>query len=129
MYCKPGTVHLWSNVGLWSGLRSFKLRTQKTSAGASSLHPVTGITYHDPHDFIVLSLFDGSFHVIYEVSSEPTLETPVSGMGPDLSSWALSSSSRAVFLQSEKQATEDDMGRMSGMISYDEASTVAWVHE
>ncbi|ETW79260.1 hypothetical protein HETIRDRAFT_478665 [Heterobasidion irregulare TC 32-1] len=129
VYCKPGTVHLWSNVGLWSGLRSFKLRTQKTSAGASSLHPVTGITYHDPHDFIVLSLFDGSFHVIYEVSSEPTLETPVSGMGPDLSSWALSSSARAVFLQSEKQATEDDMGRMSGMISYDEASTVAWVHE
>ncbi|THH15736.1 hypothetical protein EW146_g4774 [Bondarzewia mesenterica] len=133
VYCKPGIVHLWSKNsgdGSWSGSRTFILRTQRTSNAASSLHPATGIQYYECHDILVLSLFDGSFHVIYDISSEPTLQAQVDKVVPGLRSWDLSSISRSVYVQTEgKATTEIDMNRISGMVSYDNMSTVAWVHE
>ncbi|KAG6824460.1 hypothetical protein H0H93_002012, partial [Arthromyces matolae] len=128
VHCKPGRVFLWcetsSDIG-WSGSRSFTLETQKLSVGSSSLHPPSGIQYIPRKDLLVLTLFDGSFHIIYNFSSEPSLTPPSSD---DLvTSESLSRAVRAVFSQAEDDVDFDVMNRITGFTSYDGFGTFIWV--
>ncbi|KAI0316777.1 putative zinc-finger of transcription factor IIIC complex-domain-containing protein, partial [Amylostereum chailletii] len=107
------------------------LQTQKLSAGCSSIHPVSGIQYVAEIDTLVLSLYDGSFHTIYSISSGPSLDPP---SGVDTVSLPTSSSlsalSRAIFHRSEnKPVRRVDMNRIDGMVSYDAARAFLWVYQ
>jgi len=130
VYCKPGTVHLWSpssGSAVWSGDLTINLKTQKRSVGSSRLHPVTGLQYITGRDALIISLFDGSFHAIRNLSTSPTIEDDSENT---LTSKLLSSAVRSVFSRVEQeQITFSDVNRTSGMVSYDDAGVLAWVHE
>ncbi|KAI0064060.1 hypothetical protein BV25DRAFT_1869513 [Artomyces pyxidatus] len=130
--CKVGTVHLWTAydaTGGWCGTHSMTLQRQDISIDSSPLHPVSGLQYLAKDDILVLSLFDGTFRVIYSLSTSPTFLPP----GGDMtfpSATDLSLLARSVFVQTEKEVvTRLDVNRISGLVSFDNASTVAWVHE
>ncbi|KAG5724095.1 Profilin-2, partial [Termitomyces sp. T112] len=130
VYCKPGKVFLWchssSNLG-WSGSLSYRLKTQKLSVGSSSLHPASGIQYIARQDLLILTLFDGSFHVIYNLSGEPTMTPPMNDTL--VTSEKLSQAVRSVFVQTENDVDSCDMNRVTGLTSYDGSSTFIWVQE
>ncbi|KAF7796903.1 hypothetical protein EIP86_008088 [Pleurotus ostreatoroseus] len=131
VFTKPGTVHLWSALfenPLWNGVRTILLQTQKLTIGSSSLSPVSGIAYSPARDALVLSLADGSFHVVSSMSTNPSLcvTDPVGG----LSSGALSSAARADFLKIEEEPRKNsDVNATHGMVTYDQSSFYLWIHE
>lgn len=98
--------------------------------GASSLYPVSGIEYFATRDTLVVTLSDGTFHVIYQVSTNPVLEVPVDDQVDYPTSLGLSNLSRAVFAQTEGKAVRKvDINHIRGLAGYDGLSTVAWIHE
>lgn len=104
------------------------LETQKNSIGSSSLYPVSGMTYIRSSDALVLCLFDGSFHVIHGISIDPSY-FPSSPSSP-LTGTNLSATVRSIFSQVEMgDIRSTDVNRTSGMMPYDNSSTVVWVHE
>lgn len=104
------------------------LRTQKLSVGSSSLHPTSGIHYIRSEDVLVLSLFDGSFHVLHNVSSDPSWTSTIPNYS--LTSEKLSAASRSVFSEVEQgEISYSDVNRICGMIPYDSSATILWVHE
>ncbi|KAH9074878.1 transcription factor IIIC subunit delta N-term-domain-containing protein [Lactarius deliciosus] len=131
---RPGIVQLWNEQndrGAWSGLRSFQLRRQAISSGSSMVYPPSGLIYSSERDAVVLSLFDGSFHIIYNVSSSPAVTLPIEATEQDkLTSSYLSSMSRKVFVQVEGGAVPRvEMNRISGMVSFAGFPIVCWAHE
>ncbi|KAH9172208.1 transcription factor IIIC subunit delta N-term-domain-containing protein [Lactarius sanguifluus] len=131
---RPGIVQLWNEKndrGAWSGLRSFQLRRQAISSGSSTVYPPSGLIYSPERDAVVLSLFDGSFHIIYNVSSSPDVMPPIEATEQDkLASSYLSSMSRKVFVQVEGGAVlHVEMNRISGMVSFAGFPIVCWAHE
>ena len=93
-------------------------------------YPPSGLVYSPERDAIVLSLFDGSFHVIYSVSSSPTVMQPTEATEQDnLTSRNLSSMSRHVFVQVEGAVPHVEMNRISGMVSFAGFPVVCWTHE
>jgi general transcription factor 3C protein 4 len=131
VHCKPGMVHLWSLATAgspWSGSRSFTLRTQRFSVGSSSLCPASGINYLRREDALLVTLSDGSFHVIDKLSTGPSMGP----WGPDaiLTSERLSGISRSVFTQAEHGNIENtDVNNIRGQSCYDNFGTIIWVHE
>lgn len=123
-------VHLWSPpdpLGRWSGYRRLVLQNQKLSVGSSSFHPVSGIHYVHHEDALIISLFDGSFHVVHNISHEPSWSPQLNA---SFTSESLSQVSRSVFIRAERRAMGNaDMNRISGMVSYDGSATVIWLHE
>jgi general transcription factor 3C protein 4 len=95
------------------------------------LYPPSGLVYSPEHDALVMSLIDGSFHVIYDISSAPTTKPPVgSTKQPSFSSSDLSSISRGVFIQVEGGAiSHAEMNRINGMVSFAGFPIVSWAHE
>jgi hypothetical protein len=137
IHCKASFVHLWSspaqNSG-WNGSRTLTLQTQKLSVGSSSMCPVSGITYLRQEDAAIAALSDGSFHVIYNLFTDPSwTPPPPSGSlqkNPFTSSGKLSSVSRSVFSQAEEGKNQKaDVNRINGMTLYDDFGTIAWLHE
>ncbi|KAI0675674.1 putative zinc-finger of transcription factor IIIC complex-domain-containing protein [Trametes maxima] len=130
MVHKTGTLNLWSAPSpqsRWSGRKELALRTQKRCAGSSALFPASGICYVPNRDLTVVSLSDGSFHVVHKLSVEPTLDSPTSEAA---SSGMLSAASRSVFLHSEaERMTSQDVDRINGMTAYDDGSTFMWTYE
>ena len=131
---KPGVVHLWPEqsptaVGAtWEDPRTILLQNQKISVGSSALLSVSGAFYERKHDSLVISLYDGSFHVIAGLSSDPSYVTTNSLLG--ISTESISRTARTLFTRAEARQTQKaDMNCMSGMMSYDESSTVVWAHE
>jgi general transcription factor 3C protein 4 len=94
-------------------------------------YPPSGLIYSPEHDAVVLSLFDGGFHVIHSVSSSPTVTQPTEATEQDkLTSSNLSSMSRKVFVQVEGGAVPHvEMNRISGMVSFAGFPIVCWTHE
>jgi general transcription factor 3C protein 4 len=94
-------------------------------------YPPSGLIYSPERDAVVLSLFDGSFHVIYSVSSSPTVTPPTEATEQDsLASSNLSSMARKVFAQVEGDALPYvEMNRISGMVSFAGFPIVCWTHE
>jgi general transcription factor 3C protein 4 len=135
VHCKPGVVHLWSAFPLaqnaplpWSDSREIHLQTQRVSIGSSSLYPVSGMMYIRSSDALILCLFDGSFHTIHRLASDPSYLPQDSSSS--LISEKLSTTSRSIFAQAEmRNIQSSDVNRTSGMMSYDGFSTVAWAHE
>ncbi|KAG5645399.1 hypothetical protein DXG03_006352 [Asterophora parasitica] len=133
VYTKPGILYLWCppspNIG-WTGYRSFRLQTQKLSVSSSALHPSSSVQYIRPLDALLLTLFDGSFHVFHNLSSEPST-TPRStpGFKEPVTSENLSNASRSIFIQSEEGVEFSDMNRITGLTSYDGSSTFIWIQE
>jgi hypothetical protein len=127
---RPGVVQLWAEERdgrPWSGLRSFSLSRYGISSGSSMLYPPSGLVYSLEHDALVMSLIDGSFHVIYNISSAPTIEPPV---GSTQQPSDLSSISRGVFIQVEGGTiSRAEMNRINGMVSFAGFPTVSWAHE
>ncbi|KAF8066594.1 transcription factor IIIC subunit delta N-term-domain-containing protein [Lyophyllum atratum] len=130
VHCKPGMLYLWSppspNIG-WSGYRAFRLRTQKLSAGSSSLHPASGIEYIRRLDVLLLTLFDGSLHAFHSLSGEPSM-TPKTTEDP-VTSQSLSKAVRSVFVRSEQTVDFSVMNRITGLASYDGSATFIWIQE
>jgi len=131
VYTKPGIVHLWSqptSESTWSGARTLFLQTQKLSVGSSAISPVSGISYVLHRDALILALFDGSFHVIHNLSVEPSW---CSSLADDtLTSAELSRTSRELFAKMTPAGITDmDVNRISGMESYDLQSTLVWIYE
>lgn len=103
------------------------LRTQKRSVGSSALYLASGICYIPSRDLAIVSLSDGSFHVVHRLSVDPTLDPPTSEA---VSSDALSAASRAVFVHTEPEKMSlKDVDRINGMTSYDDSSTFMWTYE
>ncbi|PPQ73141.1 hypothetical protein CVT24_009134 [Panaeolus cyanescens] len=132
----PGVITLWSatetydaDPAFWTGHRTLRVQSQKISADSSPFHPVSGINYIPKRDVLIVTLFDGSFHVIRDFSTNPNwAEHPV----PDepLTSGVLSGVSRAIFKKVEKGSVDrGDMVQMNGSVAYDDNSTLAWVYE
>ncbi|KAI0331648.1 hypothetical protein GY45DRAFT_1369805 [Cubamyces sp. BRFM 1775] len=130
IFHKAGTLHLWqpsAPLSAWSGCKVLVLRTQKRSVGSSALCPASGICYVPSRDLAIVSLSDGSFHVVHRLSVDPTLDPPPSEA---VSSDALSAASRAVFVHTEPEKVSlKDVDRISGMTSYDDSSTFMWTYE
>ncbi|KAF5390916.1 hypothetical protein D9757_004058 [Collybiopsis confluens] len=136
-YGKPGTIHFWSDPSSspgqsWSGLHTLQLKTQKRSIGSSFLQPLSGIQYVLPQDALVLSLVDGSFHVIHGLAGEgPRLVNSENESGGKLNSETLSTIARGVFSRVERgSVTFADVMRTSGMVMYDDGfGSLIWIHE
>ena len=111
----------------WSGLVTVALQTQKNSTDSSALHPVSGIAYSSQHDSLIVSLFDGSFHVIQNLYTAPNY---VSSGVAELTSKKMTSMARSLFLKAEGgNLQKDDSNRISGMMTLDDGRTFAWIHE
>ncbi|KAF4621633.1 hypothetical protein D9613_012593 [Agrocybe pediades] len=136
----PGLIKLWSapsaesseeSTPHWTGARLLRLQTQKISLDSSAFHPVTGVAYLRKQDRLVITLFDGSFHVIRNFSSDPNWATrSAANIGEDqLTSEGLSLVSRATSSKAEKeQVSRKDMLRIDGAVLYDN-NTFLWVYE
>lgn len=73
-------------------------------------------------------LFDGSFHVIHNVSLDPSW-TP-SDPDNNITTENLSVAARSIFTRVEPGTVDAELvNRISGMASYDGSATVTWVHE
>ncbi|OJA09194.1 hypothetical protein AZE42_00702 [Rhizopogon vesiculosus] len=130
VYTKPGLVHLWSwpsSEPTWSGTRTLLLQTQNVCTGSSAISPVSGVSYVLHRDVLILALFDGSFHVIHNLSVEPTWSPLYAD--DTLTSTELSRASRALFAKVTPGISRMDVNRISGMISYDSQSTLVWIYE
>lgn len=87
-------------------------------------------------DVLIITLFDGSFHVICDLSRDPRwvstsddIQNQVLGYGP-LTSENLSKMSRSMFVKAEKgDVDRRDMVRINGVVSYDDTSCFSWVYE
>ncbi|KAI0794108.1 transcription factor IIIC subunit delta N-term-domain-containing protein [Fomes fomentarius] len=130
MFHKPGILHLWSLPSVssaWSGSRAFALRTQKRSVASSVLSPASGFCYVRCRDMAVISLSDGSFHVIHKLSTHPSTEPPPAEA---IQSEILSASSRSVFVRAEPEKVSfKDVDRINGMVTYDGCSMFMWTYE
>jgi general transcription factor 3C protein 4 len=130
VHCKPGVVHLWcpyATVFGWSGYRVLFMEAQKLSVGSSALHPVSGVQYIRCQDALIICLSGGSFHVIQQLSLEPSWSA---ANVSTLTTENLSVASRSVFTRVENEETQfTDVNRISGMLSYDGSATLLWLHE
>ncbi|KAI1793486.1 transcription factor IIIC subunit delta N-term-domain-containing protein [Ganoderma leucocontextum] len=130
IFHKAAVLLLWSTSSVrsaWSGSRSLLLPTQKRSVGSSALSPSSGVSYIPDRDICVVSLSDGSFHVIHSLSANPTLDPPPS---EGVSSQTLSAVSRAFFARAEPEKVSlKDVDRINGMTTYDGRATCIWTYE
>ena len=104
-----------------------RLQNQKTSRNSSELHPCCGIEYNNENDSVVVTIADGSLHVIGDLAVQPKyLNSAESG----LSSHGLSTLARNLFVKSEGRGVTDTVtGKISGMTSICNGSILLWVFE
>ncbi|EKM55654.1 uncharacterized protein PHACADRAFT_209176 [Phanerochaete carnosa HHB-10118-sp] len=112
VFTKSGVLHLWSKPSAftaWSGL-------------------LTGVTYSPRCDALVVSLADGSLHIVRKVTSDPTLAL---GIPEDnLTSESISKTARSAFIKVEEDDVDkQQVNAIHGMTSYDGDSFYIWIHE
>jgi general transcription factor 3C protein 4 len=115
-------------------VHTLDLEDQDLTADSCAYYPVSGIEYIEHKDALVVSLFDGSFHVISNLSANPQLVA--SNTSESLTTEGLSLQARTAFTRVETREarlstaiTRYDANRISGMTSYDHGGTFAWIHE
>ena len=104
---------------------------------SSAFHQVTGISYLQNQDALLITLFDGSFHVICDLCRDPRwastslIQNYNSEIDHEsLTSEILSKMSRSIFVKAEKgNVDRRDMVKINGVTSYDDASCFSWVYE
>ncbi|KAJ7176800.1 putative zinc-finger of transcription factor IIIC complex-domain-containing protein [Mycena filopes] len=131
-YSKVGVIHLWRSPDSpdgWSGLRTFPIiRTPNLSAGMSPFFPLAGMYYVRREDALMLCLSDGSFHILHDVSRDPSWAP--SDPGVAITTQNLSIAARSIFTRVEPGPVDPEVeNRISAMASYDGSATVTWVHE
>ena len=100
-------------------------KSQNQSVGSTALAPITGIAHLSHLDAIVVSLSDGSFHVIQNISSGPNLAS-----GEGISSEALSTTSRKLFARIEgEEIRKFGVHCTHGMVTVDHDSIFLWIQE
>ena len=109
----------------WDGRRRLILGLQPVSSSSTPFAAVSGFLYYVQHDALMVSLFDGSIHMIHCVSSSPSLDTFHQG----LSSENLTDRVRTVFTHAEGKASFADANRTSCVLDYDGTGAIAWLHE
>lgn len=115
-----------SNLPLgWDGNRRLILGLQPVSSSSTPFAAVSGFLYYVQHDALLVSLFDGSFHMIHGVSTSPSLDTT----HQDLRSEKLTGYTRTVFAHAEGKVSFADANRTSGVFDYDGAGSIGWLHE
>ena len=138
MTCTPGVVSLWSApaahgaTAYWAGHRSLRVCLQRTCADASPFHPVAGVTYVAAEDRLIVTLLDGSFHVVRDLATCPEWASKaiIDAAAGHVNSEALSRTSRATFEIAEKGAVDrTDMVRIDGAVTYDGGATFLWMYE
>ncbi|KAH7882278.1 transcription factor IIIC subunit delta N-term-domain-containing protein, partial [Phlebopus sp. FC_14] len=129
VYSKPGIIHLWSwPPSQWHGTRALRIETQKLSIGSAAFSSVSGFSYVNEMDILIVALFDGSLHAIHNFSLDPSW-LPQSPKG-HLTSSALSHTSRAFFAQATPTGIDfTQVNRISGLVSYDLHSCLTWIYE
>ncbi|KAJ3563979.1 hypothetical protein NP233_g8590 [Leucocoprinus birnbaumii] len=124
---KPGKLILWSDTSegpTWSGSRTLILKTQKIHKSSSAFHPQTGSSYISGQDSLLVTLADGSFHVVQNVSSDPSWSIDHS------QSQQVSKSARSIFVEAQHGEVDAiDMNKITGAASFDERSTFVWAQE
>ncbi|KAI0086304.1 putative zinc-finger of transcription factor IIIC complex-domain-containing protein [Irpex rosettiformis] len=129
IFSKPGTIHFWKPVGKsWDGYLTVALKTQKQSVGSTAMAPISGIVHLPRRDAIAVSLSDGSFHVVKDVSSKPALASD--DQTDAISSRALSIAARQHFVRIEgDEIRKLDVNCTHGMTTVDEDFTFLWIQE
>ena len=140
---KPGVVHLWSPPSSqsspthWHGTRTLIVQIQRSSVGSSSLETVSGFSYVEHHDILIITFSDGSFHAIHGFSVEPSWipsssvpSSPMEGTSA-ITSEALTQASRAFFVRASPDAglSHADVNQTSGSVPYDSCSALTWIYE
>ncbi|RXW17895.1 hypothetical protein EST38_g7968 [Candolleomyces aberdarensis] len=130
--CKPGVVNLWVSSDdsrlAWSGLRSLALERQRISSGASPFHPASGVSYTEHNDRLLITLFDGSIHVIQELTKDPQWKPSIED--GDFTSKTLSQRCRTIFTRVESGPVDSKvMNCINGFSIYGSGSTFVWAHE
>jgi general transcription factor 3C polypeptide 4 len=125
----------------WSGLLTLEIQHQSLSAGSSPFHPVSGLQYIVHQDVLLITLFDGSIHLVYDFSWQPSWVNPTAPSGAAESVASVSQSRAPTSLQLSKLArsavfrvqTEEisflSTNTFHGMVFYDEAGAMVWFHE
>lgn len=122
-------------------LGTLRVRVQKASVDSSPLYPVSGLSrIFDPEkDILVVTLFDGSFHVVHNACTSPKFD-PISqpqdtmaveeANNSSLTSARLSHLARSTFVEAEGGSLEHtDVGRISGAVGFDGFGSTLWLHE
>ncbi|KAI0796220.1 putative zinc-finger of transcription factor IIIC complex-domain-containing protein [Abortiporus biennis] len=131
VFSTVGRVHIWDKPweeGSEESIHTVTLQTQKLSVGSTALSAISGISYIEKHETLVICLADGSFHVVGNVPLNPTLVS--SSSESPLSSNTLSAVARSDFLKLEADPVQyADVNRISGAVPYDNSSMYLWIHE
>ncbi|KAF7289099.1 hypothetical protein HMN09_01358100 [Mycena chlorophos] len=144
----PGVISLWSgssaasNLKLgWAGHRYIRLTTQNFTVGSSSLHSVSGLNYIAQEDALLVSLSDGTMHIIESLKTEPRLADASrveghTGIGT-FTSEGVSRVVRTAFKRTDRPVVASaagsraDVNRVSGFVPFDGATSAVglWIQE
>ncbi|KXN82242.1 Putative transcription factor tau subunit sfc9 [Leucoagaricus sp. SymC.cos] len=123
---KPGRILFWSST--WDEPRIVRLESQKIHKSSSSFHPATGINYLRQQDALVVTLADGSFHVVRDLSSNPSY--PSSQDSSAATSQKFSKAVRSIFNETQNgDADSVDMNKITGIGLFDDRSMFVWSQE
>jgi len=102
--------------------------------------PFAGIAYIAKEDILVISLLDGSYHIIYRLCEDPSLVSPIAE--PSHSSSGLTKAARKAFLTAEERQIikpkdgseppklyENHYAKTFGMDGYDGYGVFMWIHQ
>lgn len=78
-------------------------------------------------DILIITISDGSFHVVHNVTIDPSMEPP--NTEQLVTSERLSTAVRAVFTQSGQDVDFSDVNRITGIMPYDGCATFIWIQE
>lgn len=109
----------------WAGTRVLELKLQPLSSSSTPYVANSGFVYYEQRNALMVCLYDGSFHMIHDVSTCPSIYP----LDRSLSSEELTRRARSVFAVSEGEVSFSDANRTSGICDYDETGTVMWLHE
>ena len=104
-----------------------KLQNQRTSRNSSELHPCCGIEHNRENESVIVTIADGSLHVIGGLAAVPKyVDSAESGF----STRGLSTFARDLFLKNEGRGITDAVtGKISGMTSISNGSILLWIFE
>ncbi|PVG01918.1 hypothetical protein CPB86DRAFT_811832 [Serendipita vermifera] len=141
VFCKIGTVELWRtfNSANWSGCHTIQLELQTGSTASTNFGQAAGIIHLVQHDIVIVSLIDGSYHAIYDISRRPIASPPE---GISISSQELTRNARSVFLVTEEKETpkpkdgseppklyRNHVAKTTGAVAIGTGGTILWIHQ
>ena len=90
-----------------------------------------GIHYITHQDILVITLYDGTVHLIYDLSTDPSMvpsDQPSSFAPP--SAIVLSKAVRSVFARTQPESISfDDVNNIPGFTFYDDAGIAIWFQQ